>query len=83
MLLRKGRLQITGYSRKSIQEFKSVTDKISSMRMEDLSFNHHQAVAPLPPEEQKHFLQKASEEKLSDLILTVLLTYKKIENKFV
>ena len=58
--------EITGYSKKSIREFKYVADHIpSSIRMDDNSFGHLQLVASLSPEKQESFLKKASEEKLS------------------
>lgn len=58
--------EITGYSRKALKDFRSVASKIdSSSRAEDVSFKHHEIVAPLPPEQQKEFLQKASEENLT------------------
>lgn len=46
---------ITGYSRNTIQDAKYVAKNTSSVRTEDLSFTHHKLVAPLQPEEQKHF----------------------------
>lgn len=36
-----------------------VAESTSSSRAEDVSFKHHEIVAPLPPEQQKEFLQKA------------------------
>ena len=62
--------EITGYSRKTIQDFKSVATRIESpCRHEDVSFehqysptgedvpyNHFKEIAPLPPDEQKCFL---------------------------
>lgn len=57
--------ELTGLDRGTIQNLKSVAEKTSSFRNEDLSYTHHVAVAPLEPEQQKKFLQKASEEKLS------------------
>lgn len=45
-------------SRKTLQEYASVT-KRSSIRMEDLSFKHHQVVAALEPEEQAERLEEA------------------------
>jgi N6-adenosine-specific RNA methylase IME4 len=58
--------EITGLERKTLQNFKSVTDKVdSSRRREDLSFGHHSEVSKLPPEKQEAFLKQASEEKLS------------------
>ena len=60
--------EITGYSRSAIQQFKSTADKIDSCcRQHDVSFEHHRIARQLPPEQQKEFLQKASEEKTSDL----------------
>lgn len=57
---------ITGYSKKSIQEFKYVADHVpSSIRMEDMTFGHLQQVASLTPDKQELFLNKAVEEKLS------------------
>lgn len=58
--------EITGYSKRTIQDFKYVADNVSSsLRNEDLSFNHYKEVAKLPPEKQELFLNKAVEEKLS------------------
>ena len=58
--------EITGLNRQTIQQYKSTATMLdSNLRNDNLSFTHHRAVAPLPPEEQKHFLQKASEENLS------------------
>lgn len=54
----------TGYKRKTLQEWAYVA-RHSSMRMEDLTFNHHQVVAALLPEAQKLCLTRASDEKLS------------------
>lgn len=61
--------EITGYSRNTIKNSTWVSKNVeSSLRSDDLSFHHHKEVAPLPPEEQKHFLQKASEENLSERV---------------
>ena len=57
--------EITGLSRRTIQEYKQVSDKTSTVRTVDLSFNHHKEVASLPPEKQEKFLQLASENNLS------------------
>lgn len=54
----------TGYARKTLQEWASVARHVS-MRMEDLSFNHHQVVAPLAPEAQKRCLEIAAARKMS------------------
>jgi len=56
----------TGYDRGTLQNIKSVSDKVNpNFRNEHLSFAHHQQVAPLPAEKQVFFLKKADEEKLS------------------
>jgi len=57
--------EITGLSRRTIQEYKQVSEKVSTVRTGDLTFNHHKEVASLPPEKQELFLNKAVEEKLS------------------
>lgn len=57
--------EITGLSRGTIKNIKSVAESTSSFRHDDLSFTHHQEVAKLSPEKQKEFLNKASDEKLS------------------
>jgi hypothetical protein len=56
--------QATGYKRKTLQEWVYVA-RHSSMRMEDLSFNHHQVVAALTPEAQRRCLERASADKLA------------------
>jgi len=56
--------EITGLSRRTIQEYKTISDR-STVRTVDLSFNHHKEVAPLPPEKQEEFLKRAVDEKLS------------------
>lgn len=35
---------------------KYVAENTSSLRSDDVSFKHHEIVAPLPPEQQKEFL---------------------------
>jgi site-specific DNA-methyltransferase (adenine-specific) len=57
--------EITGLSRQTIKDYKYIAESTSSLRNDDLSFNHHKEVAKLTPEKQELFLQKASEEKLS------------------
>lgn len=42
--------EITGYSRQTIQDAKYVAESTSSLRNEDLSFNHHHQAAFLPAE---------------------------------
>ena len=57
--------EITGLSRRTIQEYKQVSDKTSTVRTVDLTFNHHKEVAKLTPEKQEQYLNMASIEKLS------------------
>jgi N6-adenosine-specific RNA methylase IME4 len=57
--------EITGLDRKTIKNYKSVAEKTSSYRCDDLSFTHHMEVAKLEPKKQEIFLKKASEENLS------------------
>lgn len=64
--------EVTGYSRSTIQKFKYVADSTAEIREEesllrskDVSFGQYENVASLPPEQQKEFLQKASEENLT------------------
>jgi hypothetical protein len=54
----------TGYKRKTLQEWAYVA-RNSSMRMEDLTFNHHQVVVALLPEAQKRCLERASAKEMS------------------
>jgi N6-adenosine-specific RNA methylase IME4 len=56
---------ITGLNRGTIQNYKSVAERTSSLRSEDLTFNHHVEVAKLTPEKQELYLNMASEENLS------------------
>jgi hypothetical protein len=51
-------------NRKTLREYASVA-RNSSIRMDDLSFGHHQAVVALPPEEQAEVLEKARYDELS------------------
>jgi len=57
--------EITGLERNTIQQYKSIAEKTSCTRVQDLGFSHHREVAKLTPEKQEAFLKKASEEKLS------------------
>lgn len=58
--------EITGLERRTLQNYKNVSDSVdSSRRREDLGFSHHAEVAGLIPEKQEYFLNKASEENLS------------------
>jgi hypothetical protein len=49
----------TGYKRKTLQEWAYVARHVS-IRMENLTFGHHQVVAALLPEAQKHCLEYAA-----------------------
>lgn len=58
--------KITGINRQTLSDYKWTSDKLdSSLRKEELSFNHHKEVAKLKPEKQKAFLERAVDEKLS------------------
>jgi len=58
--------EITGYGHQTIKDFKSVSENVqSSLRNDDLSFNHHKEVAKLIPEKQEIYLKRAKEENLS------------------
>ncbi|NIQ88784.1 MAG: DUF1016 domain-containing protein [Deltaproteobacteria bacterium] len=53
----------TSYTEGSLANMKWVASKVQpSQRNEQLSYSHHIAVAPLPPEEQEQLLTKAVEE---------------------
>jgi hypothetical protein len=58
----------TGYSRKTLIEWAYVARHLS-IRMDNLSFGHHQAVAMLLPETQKRCLEHAAATELSVLEL--------------
>lgn len=58
--------EITGLDHGTLKNYKSVSERVeSSLRNDDLSFNHHVEVAKLPEAKQIEFLAKAAEEKLS------------------
>ena len=58
--------EITGIDRRTIQDYKTVADRIpSAVRHADLSFSQHREVAKLPEAKQSEFLTRASEQKLS------------------
>ena len=57
--------ELTGIDRRTIQDYKTVSDRTSAGRHADLGFSHHREVAKLPPEKQETYLRRASEEKLS------------------
>ena len=56
----------TGYDEGTLRNYKYVAGAIDlSLRNDKLSFQHHIAVAPLPPEQQKNLLEKAADEGMS------------------
>lgn len=59
-------VEATGYNEQSLMNYKWVAGKVElSLRKENLSFGHHALVASLPPKQQEHLLDKASEDGLS------------------
>lgn len=51
---------VTGFKVSTLYDYAYVARSVQiSMRIETLSFNHHQVVAPLPPKEQTHWLNLA------------------------
>jgi len=58
--------EITGLNHQTLKDYKYISDNVpSSLRNDDLSFNHHREVAKLTPDKQTEFLNRASEEQLS------------------
>ena len=56
----------TGMAKQTLKDTKWVSENVeSSLRKDNLSFNHHKEVASLPPEKQELFLNRAVENKLS------------------
>ena len=56
----------TAYTSGSLANMKWVSARVpSSLRNDKLSYNHHVAVAPLPPDEQEAWLDKAEAEGLN------------------
>ena len=51
--------EITGIERRTIQDYKTVADRVSTERHAELGFSHHREVAKLEPEKQKEFLDQA------------------------
>lgn len=55
-----------GYELKTLENISYISESIeSSRRREDLGFSHHSEVAPLLPEEQSQWLDKAEQDHLS------------------
>lgn len=56
----------TGYSKNTLREYKQVAEAVKSdIRMSNLSFGHHQAVAAIPSEKQTQVLKKAASNNLT------------------
>lgn len=68
-------VEITGLERETLRTFKWVAERTSSIRVDDLSFNHHRQVAPLGESEQIYYLNKAQQEKLSCAELRLRIIY--------
>ncbi len=63
-------IELINLSERGRQEYVRVSEKVPrSVRRDDLSWSHHRAVAPLPPNEQKKWLKRASQEQLSHAAL--------------
>lgn len=59
-------IEDSGYEKGTLKVIKSVCENVKPLiRINTLSFAHHQQVAPLVPEQQKEWLNKASENKWS------------------
>jgi hypothetical protein len=57
-----------GYKRQTLKVYGSVCNAVKPlMRINDLSFNHHQLVAPRDPPEQREWLKKARNHRIFDL----------------
>lgn len=68
-------LEDTDYEIGSLRNMVYVASNVSS-RNDNLSFKHHAAVAPLPPEEQKEMLDRAESEGLSVTELRAIINPK-------
>lgn len=68
-------VEITGFERGTIQNYKWVAEQTSSTRVEHLSFSHHRVVAKLDEDKQTYFLNKALQEKLSVPELSLQVIY--------
>lgn len=55
-----------GYKRSTVQKYGQIYNAVKpGIRIPHLTFRHHQNVAPLPPEKQEFYLNKAAKEGLS------------------
>lgn len=58
--------EVLGISEEGMREYLRVSEKVPrSIRREKLSWSHHRAVAALEPPEQKQWLRRAEDERLS------------------
>jgi hypothetical protein len=56
----------TGYDRATLRNMAWIAERVDkSVRNEKLSWDHHVVVSSLAPEEQKHWLERAEQEKLT------------------
>jgi hypothetical protein len=66
--------RVTGYDVASLRNMAWVASRFDlSLRSDKLTWSHHVLLAPLEPEEQKHWLDRAREERLSVADLRVEL----------
>lgn len=58
--------RVTGYDVASLRNMAWVASQFElSLRSDKLTWSHHVLLAPLEPDEQRHWLERASEERLS------------------
>jgi len=61
------------------RDYKWVSSNVKmSIRIDNLSFNHHRIVAPLEPEKQSYWLDRAEKEKLSVTALRQAIKHEKL-----
>jgi hypothetical protein len=66
--------RVTGYDVASLRNMAWVASRFNlSLRSDRLTWSHHVLLAPLEPDEQRHWLQRAAEERLSVADLRVEL----------
>ena len=58
--------RVTGYDVASLRNMAWVASRFdASLRSDKLTWSHHVLLAPLEPDEQRHWLERASEERFS------------------
>ena len=63
-------VEVSGYAPQTLADAKWVASRIKpSLRNEHLTFAHHRAIAPLEEKNQKKWLRKAWEDKLTSSVL--------------